>query len=299
LSSKTANYTKRNEQLFRDREELLQRLEGLDANDPAHRMRRRRYMAMLDRNTHELVELNQGLVGNYVKRFAGHSPHLNDDLMSAGTTGLIVAIQSYSTGKGAGFAHWAHRFIKREVLHEVRNHDHPTLGQSDFEKRPDILNAQLQLEIDQPYRVPSETEVAEAAGVSVAQARRVMAPPRLLSLDRQADNDDGGSTSELVESIPNPDLSVEAAVLGKLDGAALATIAQSVLTTRERFVLARRFGLDGEPPQTLAAVGAALGLSRESVRNVQSAALRKLTEPAVVGRLTAEVGLAQDLAHTG
>src|SRR5699024_10334901 len=131
------------------------------------------------------------------------------------------------------------------------------------------------------------------------QARRVMAPPRLLSLDRQADNDDGGSTSELVESIPNPDLSVEAAVLGKLDGAALATIAQSVLTTRERFVLARRFGLDGEPPQTLAAVGAALGLSRESVRNVQSAALRKLTEPAVVGRLTAEVGLAQDLAHTG
>ena len=48
------------------------------------------------------------------------------------------------------------------------------------------------------------------------------------------------------------------------------------LNPRMQRVLSLRFGLNGEPPQTLEEVGAGLGITRERVRQLESRALREL-----------------------
>jgi RNA polymerase primary sigma factor len=52
--------------------------------------------------------------------------------------------------------------------------------------------------------------------------------------------------------------------------------ALDTLNPRMRRVVALRFGLDGELPQTLEEVGAGLGITRERVRQLESRALREL-----------------------
>ena len=51
-----------------------------------------------------------------------------------------------------------------------------------------------------------------------------------------------------------------------------------VLTPRERQVLMLLFGLEGEPPLTLQAIGELIGLTRERVRQIKEEAFAKLRE---------------------
>ena len=48
------------------------------------------------------------------------------------------------------------------------------------------------------------------------------------------------------------------------------------LAANERTVLRRRFGLEGDAPETLETIGRRLGLTRERVRQIEAGGLRKL-----------------------
>jgi len=48
------------------------------------------------------------------------------------------------------------------------------------------------------------------------------------------------------------------------------------LAANERTVLRRRFGLEGDPPEKLETIGQRLGLTRERIRQIEAAGLRKL-----------------------
>jgi RNA polymerase sigma factor (sigma-70 family) len=65
------------------------------------------------------------------------------------------------------------------------------------------------------------------------------------------------------------------AMVGAEDAALIAS-ATHVLPPQWRAIIVRRFGLDGGPAMTLAAVGETLGLSRERIRQLEAKAMTRL-----------------------
>lgn len=278
-------YRDGNVALFQKRIELRRELARLTDDPQAERVSQRRIRQLrraLDDVTAQIVSYNMGLVRSYTRRFtAAASAEDRADFESAGVLGLMRAIDSYDPECGA-FGQWGFKPIQREVLRAVRDIDHPNLNLGDFEKRPAILRAYRQLQgVDESYR-PSDEEVAAAAGVTAAQVRRVLAPPRLESVHRT----DEGETP-IAETIESDEPSAEARVISKLMLSALETFGLKALDARELYVIVRRFGLDGEPPEKLAEIGETLALSREAVRLIEAKALAKLQHPIVLRKVNA------------
>ncbi|MDR1205034.1 MAG: RNA polymerase sporulation sigma factor SigK [Peptococcaceae bacterium] len=66
-----------------------------------------------------LIERNLRLVAHVVKKFESNGED-RDDLISIGTIGLIKAVQTYNTAKGAKLATYAARCIENEILMHLR-----------------------------------------------------------------------------------------------------------------------------------------------------------------------------------
>jgi len=70
-----------------------------------------------------------------------------------------------------------------------------------------------------------------------------------------------------------------------MDVASLIEHGLGALDSREHYVLARRFGLDGEPAQCLSSIGTQLRLSREAIRQIEAKALAKILHPVTLRKL--------------
>ncbi len=308
-------FTDRNLELFRHRDEVLALLrtsalvastadtagtagiaeaspddQGATADSSADHLRRR-----LDDVTAEIIEFNRGLVRSYCRRFTSSSDRQDTaDFEAAGLLGLMRAIDSFDPDQGR-FGTWAFQPIRREVLRAVRDADHPNVNFGDFERRPEILRAARALQHAAGGVAPTHDEVAEVAGVTSEQVRRVLDPPRLESIHHAGldgaevggDRPGGLATprsgaATLGDGRDDP----EATVLARLTVDALERYGLTALDARERHVIVRRYGLDGEPEDTLADIGATLGVARETVRQIEVRALTKLRRPEIAARFS-------------
>jgi RNA polymerase primary sigma factor len=123
-------------------------------------------------------------------------------------------------------------------------------------------------------REPTDEELAAEVGTTsrrVTQMRMAAICPA--SLDARIDGEDVGSYAEAVADERAESL------YGKLDGKARTVMVRGIVQTldeREQVILRLRFGLEGDSPKTLDEIGQELGLSSERVRQLQSAALKKV-----------------------
>lgn len=282
IETQADQYRDGNSALFRRRAELQEALAAAETDESTSKRKLRMLRRNLDDATAQILNYNMGLVRSYTRRFSGAAG--SDDraeFESAGVLGLMRAIESYDVDSGP-FGQWAFKPIQREVLRSVRDTDHPNLNMGDFEKRPAIMRAYRQLQgVDESYQ-PTHEEVADAAGVTVNQVRRVLAAPQLTSIHQPVGDDE---STELLETIESDELGSEAQLISKQAVAALEQFGLKALDERELYVMVRRFGLDGEPAEKLADIGETLALSREAVRQIEGKALSKLQHPIVLRKL--------------
>ena len=126
-------------------------------------------------------------------------------------------------------------------------------------------------------------EVAEAAQVSVEEAKRVMKISKHpISLDRPIGDSDDSYFGDFIEdeSVESPVQSASREMLRERIESVLST-----LTFREREIIKLRYGIGDGYTYTLEEVGRIFRVTRERVRQIEAKAVRKLQHPVRARRL--------------
>lgn len=286
-SISSVEYNERNQSLFAERIKLKDEIDEITARKrktPAAERRVSKLRRQLSDVDTALINLNYGLVLNYVKKFTSVSSRDDSrDFESAAIVGLMRAITTYDPSFGSKFSTWAYKPIQRECLKAVRDADFKQLNPGDFEKRPEILRAAKDFTTKNPgVHALDYALIAKNAGTSIDAVKRVLHSQEIESLAKPMGED---GKSDLAEMLEDSAPSTEDMVLNAQEVSSLENFGLTCLDEREFFVISRRFGLDGEPPQRLSAIGNMLGLSREAVRQIESKGLSKLNHPVIRRRL--------------
>ncbi len=220
-----------------------------------------------------LVSSHLRFVVQVAKRyqFQGLSLH---DLIQEGNLGLIRATERFDPERGFRFLSYASWWVRQSIVQSLMDNGRTVRLPAYKVKRirkARKAEARLSSKLGRP---PEEEEIATELGLpakAILEDRRQSQGP--LSLDADIFVEPGTSFLDVLADHPDsrPDRIFRTRHRSDRLHEALATLPE-----RHRRVLELYFGLNGEEPHTLEAVGKMHGFTRENARQIKSRALRAL-----------------------
>ena len=227
----------------------------------------------------QMIERNLRLVVSVAKHYNGRRLALGD-LVEEGNLGLIHATAKFEPERGFRFSTyatwWIRQHIERAIACQARLVRLPVHVLRELNQ---IIRARRVLEAQAACHGLGDTQVS-AQDIALHLGRSVDSVIELQRLSEQPTSldlpvgDDGVAT--LGDGIADDHGEDPLATTLVHEMALYLSDGLAELSEREREVVNGRYGLDGQPPQTLDVIGQRLGLTRERVRQVQQNALTKL-----------------------
>lgn len=221
----------------------------------------------------KLIRSNLRLVVKIAHDFKGLGLPLLD-LISEGNIGLMRAVEKFDPTKGAKLSSYAAWWIKQAMRRALANQSKiiriPVQSASKISK---IYAAKTILK-EKLGRDPTDKEIALEVNLTERTVNGLRhGKTSTVSIQAPFHPGEEGELKDILpdeKSIPPNDLLQDQETLSHM-----LNLTEK-LEERERVILALRFGLQGDPPKTLEQVSAAIGRTRERVRQIQNQALVKL-----------------------
>jgi RNA polymerase nonessential primary-like sigma factor len=201
------------------------------------------------------------------------------DLIEEGNLGLIHALDRFEPERGFRFSTyatwWIRQAIDRALAAQARMVRLPTHVMRELKQ---VQRARHQLESGWRAagvsRSASVDDIAHLLGKTAHEVSGLMALGEApASLDTPVD--DEGETG-LLELVPDQAAVAPERHVAQLELQLLVNRWLDDLSTKQRLVIERRYGLNGQDPSTLEDLARELGLTRERVRQIQQEALARL-----------------------
>jgi RNA polymerase sigma factor (sigma-70 family) len=182
----------------------------------------------------------------------------HSDLIQFGAIGLVMAIRRFDPDRGFRFSTMATNWIRQQIGRGIHNDDR-------IIRLPVHIQDQIQARLKgrEAKRVSHQAGRARVSELWTNDAH---------SLDKPLD-EDGSTLGRMVAAESTLELEAERSIIRQQVASALAT-----LDERSRQVLILRFGLGGDAPMTLDAIGEMFGLSKERIRQIQRDAFAVMRE---------------------